>query len=497
MNRFTTVLLASTVLVACTTLHPVDTPQTDPANLPAMTVPVPQHLDRWWQGFADPELDALVEEALAHNLDLREAHARLEESRARLRLARADRLPGLDLAISSNRSRTTTVGDNPLPPGFSAATSDHRVALDLSWEIDVWGRVAATEHEAGAAYQASLADLAGARASLAAGVVRAWFQLRAIDAELALADRILQSREQSLQLIGQRHRAGASGKLELAQARAERDTARAALPPLRQSRAQAESALAVLLGRTPKDIFDPAIVRGKPLENLASAPAVPAGLDAGLLARRPDVIAAAARVQAKGWQLQAARAALFPRITLTGLLGYESGALADLVSAPARIGQIALGALQPVSGIASLGAARDVAAAQLDQGTLAWQAAVRNAFRETHDALVDIRETGSLVSAQRDRVDSLAESLRLAQLRFDAGYSGYLEVLDSERGHDAAAMALLQAQRDHLLAMVDLYLALGGGWSGPELDQPPGGTFDGTAVSQAASRPADNGPVTP
>lgn len=497
MNRFTTVLLTSVLLAACSSLRPVSAPQPDPAILPAMTAPVPQHLDRWWQAFADPELDALVEEALAHNLDLRQARARLEESRARFRLARADRLPDLDLAVSTNRSRTTTVGANPLPPGFSAATTDHRMAFDLSWEIDVWGRVAATAHGAGASFRASQADLAGARASLAAGVVRSWFQLRAIDAELALADKILQSREHSLQLIGQRQREGASGKLELAQARAERDTARAALPPLRQSRAQAESALAVLLGRKPKDIFDPAIVRGKPLENLASAPVVPAGLDAGLLARRPDVIAAAARVQARDWQLRAARAALFPRITLTGLLGYESGALADLVSAPARIGQIALGALQPVSGIASLGATRDVAAARLDQDTLAWQAAVRNAFRETHDALVDIRETGTLESAQRDRVDSLAETLHLAQLRFDAGYSGYLDVLDSERGHDAAAMALIQAQRDHLLAMVDLYLALGGGWSGPETGSPQAGTHGGSAVSQTSTRPASPGQTLP
>lgn len=497
MSRFMTALLPSVLLSACTTLHPVPTPQPDPATLPAMIAPLPQHLDRWWQSFADPTLDALVEEALAHNLDLAQARARLEESRARLRLARADRLPSLDLDVSSNRSRTTTVGPNPLPPGFNAATSDHRVAFDLSWEVDVWGRVAATARGAGASFRASQADLDGARASLAAGVVRAWFRLRAIDAELALADRILQSREQSLQLIEQRHREGASGKLELAQARAERDTARAALPPLRQSRAQAESALALLLGRTPKEIFDPAITRGKPLEKLANVPLIPAGLDAGLLARRPDVIAAAARLQARGWQLRAAGAALFPRITLTGLLGYESGALADLVSAPARLGEIALGAVQPISGIASLGAARDVTAAQLDQATLAWQAAVRNAFRDTHDALVNIRETGLLESAQHDRVDSLAETRRLAQLRFDAGYSGYLEVLDSERGHDAAAMALIQAQRDHLLAMVDLYLALGGGWSGSETNHPQADAPGTTAVSQVSSRTTNPGPSRP
>lgn len=465
MIRHAPVLVLCVALCGCATLNPPAPPQPDAAGLPAMDAAAPQGLDRWWTGFGDTRLDAMVEEALAHNLDLRQARARLDEARARYRLARAARYPSLDFTASSSRNRTTEIGPNPLPPGFAASTTDYRTTLDLSWEVDLWGRVAAGARSAGAAYHASQADTAGAQASLAAGVVRSWFQLRAIDAELELGERILDSREQSLQLIDQRNQAGASGMLELAQARAERDTARAALPPLRQARAQSESALAVLLGRAPKDVFTPDIARGKALDALAEAPTVPAGLDAGLLTRRPDVIAAGSRLLSSEWQLREARAAFFPRITLTGLLGYESGELSDLVSAPARLGALALGLVQPISGIATLRAAREVASAQQEQNTLAWQAAVINAFHETHDALVAIREQDALEQAQRDRLASLSEATRLAQLRFDAGYSGYLEVLDSERGRDAAATALIEARRDRLLAIVDLYLALGGGWS--------------------------------
>ncbi len=465
MNRLASVLVTCVLLHACATLNPPAPPGPDPATLPAMNAPLPQGIDRWWTGFDDPRLNALIEEALVHNLDLRQAKARLDEAQARYRLARAASFLDFNLGASTTRNRSSVIGPNPLPPGFTPSTTGYQLTLNLEWEVDVWGRVAAATRSAGEKYRASQADTAAAQASLAASLARSWFQLIAIDTQLTLAERILQSREESLLLIEQRNRAGTAGMLELAQARAERDTAKAVLPPLRQARAHSESAIAVLLGRTPNAVFEPSIARGKELDELAKAPAIPAGLDAGLLTRRPDVNAAAFRLLADDWQLRSARAAFFPHILLTGLLGYESGELSELVSSPAQIGQLALGVLQPLSGLATLGAARNVATAQLEQSTLAYQSAVINAFRETYDALVAIRETGALEAAQRDRLVSLGETTRLARLRYDAGYSGYLEVLDSERGHDAAAGVLIQARRDRLLAMVDLYLALGGGWS--------------------------------
>lgn len=457
-------LALAVLLAGCATLDPPAPPQADPASLPLMNSEPPQGIDRWWTYFDDKHLDALIDEALAHNLDLQQAMARLEESRARFGLARAARYPGLDLAASAARNRATEVGSNPLPPGFKASTTDYGLTLDLSWEIDLWGRVAAASRSAGEAWRASQADTAGAQASVAATVARSWFQLRAIDAELALVQRILDGREGNLRLIEARNREGSSGKLELTQARAERDAAKTALPPLRQARSQAESAIAVLLGRTPKEIFTPVVSRDSTLDGLARTPAIPAGLDADLLARRPDVIAAEARLLAGEWQLREARAAFFPRISLTGLLGYESGELSDLVSTPARVSQVAVGAVQPLVGLASLRSARDVAAAQRDESALIYQAAINNAFRETHDALVAIREISLLETLQQERLVNLDETVHLARLRFDAGYSGYLEVLDSERSRDTAARDVIAARRDRLLAAIELYLALGGGW---------------------------------
>lgn len=452
-------------LAGCATFNPPAAPQPDPATLPAMHAPQPMGLDRWWTAFDDPQLDALIDEALANNLDLRVAMRRLEEARAGYRLARAARFPSLDLAASATRNRASEIGPNPLPPGFAPSTTGYRATLDLSWEIDLWGRVAAAARGAAERYRATQADTAGARASIAAQLARSWFQLRALDAELALVERILAGREQSLQLIGQRFGEGSTGRYELALARAERDAALAALPPLRQARAQAESAIAALSGRTPAQVFSPDIARGRPLETLDITLAVPAGLDAELLARRPDVISAEAGLLASEWDLRAARAAFFPRISLTGLLGYESGDLGELLSAPARLGQVALGAVQPIAGLATLGAARDVAAAQREQQALAYQQTLLNAFRETHDALVAVRENTQRQEAEQARLASYDEVVSLARLRFDAGYSAFLDVLDNERDRDAAASALIQARRDRLLAIVDLYLALGGGWS--------------------------------
>lgn len=472
MSR-TLLILVALLAPGCALLHPPEAPQIDSAQLPEMNAQVPEGLGQWWTQFNDPQLNGLIETALASNLDLKLAHARLEESRAYYRLARAARFPSLDLGLAANRTRASTIGPNPLPPGFNASTSQYRTTLDLSWELDVWGRLAAASRAAGEDLRASKADVAGAQASLAANVARSWFQLRAIDAAIALTEQILSGREQSLQLFEQRTRVGSSGKFELAQAQAERDTARASLPPLRQAKALAESSLAVLLGGTPKQVFAPAVERAAGDRLPENAPAIPEGLDTGILGRRPDIIAAEARLLSGEWNVRSARAAFFPRISLGGLLGYDAGALGDLFTAPARVGQVAAGAVQPLAGLASLGAARDAAAARLQQDELNYRKTILNAFRETHDALTTTRETGLLVDAQLQRVASLEETVRLAHLRYDAGYSDYLEVLDSERGRDAAASALIEAKRDRLLATVDLFLALGGGWTEADENRMP------------------------
>ena len=462
-------------LAGCATLNPPEPPR--PQAAPAATAPTPAALDRWWERFDDPALNALVDESLRHNLDLRAAAARVREAKALTRLARAAQFPSVNLNTGAFRTRATEIGPNPLPPGFAASTTGYQLNVDLAYEADVWGRFAAGTRAAAEDLNALRAQENGARASLAAAVARAYFQLRGVDAQLALARRTLASRSESLGLIERREAQGFASGLELAQARAERDTARTTLPPLEQAAAQLQAALALLAGHDAGAVFAPEVARGAELAALVEAPEVPAGLDAELLTRRPDVIAASAAVLAADWRLREARASFFPRLSLTGLLGYESGQLTDLITTPARVGQIALGALQPLIGLASLSAAREVADARRAQSLIAYEAAARSAFRETHDALVAVRQTAAAQAAQRERLASVAQSLKFASLRFDAGYSAYLEVLDAQRLSFAAESDLISARQDRLLAAVDLFLALGGGWE--------------TGPAQAAPRPTD------
>ena len=401
----------------------------------------------------------------------------MREAKALTRLARAAQFPSVNLNAGAFRSRATEIGPNPLPPGFAASTTGYQLNVDLAYEADVWGGFAAGTRAAAEDLNALQAQENGARASLAAAVARAYFQLRGVDTQLALARRTLASRSESLGLIERREAQGFASGLELAQARAERDTARTTLPPLEQAAAQLQAALALLAGRDAGAVFAPEVARSAELAALVEAPEVPAGLDAELLTRRPDVIAASAGVLAADWRLREARASFFPRLSLTGLLGYESGQLAELITNPARVGQIALGALQPLIGLASLSAAREVADARR-QSLIAYEAAARSAFRETHDALVAVRQTAAAQAAQRERLASVAQSLKFASLRFDAGYSAYLEVLDAQRLSFAAESDLISARQDRLLAAVDLFLAVGGGWeAGPAraARQPAGG----------------------
>jgi multidrug efflux system outer membrane protein len=268
-----------------------------------------------------------------------------------------------------------------------------------------------------------------------------------------------------VRLQSRRAEVGESSKFDLAQAEAERASVAANIPPLQRAVAETQSALAVLVGRNARAVFTPQITRGAPLEQFTTAPEVPPGLPSDLLARRPDVQRAEAVMSSTEAGIVAARAQYFPRLLLTASYGSESAELSDLFSGPAVIWSIAGGLLQPILDAERIGADVDAATARNRQGQIAYVRSVQNAFRETHDALVAHRSARDSFVAQDERRARLAESLRLADLRYKNGYSGQLEVLDAQRG-------LLEAERDRIIALrnrqtalVDLYRALGGGWS--------------------------------
>ncbi len=418
---------------------------------------------RWWTLYADLQLNLMVEEALAHNNNLRLAAARVDEARAGLTVVRADSLPSVTASGAASRSRISERSGNFFP-GIPTEFNDLTVKLNASWEIDFWGRYRRATEAARGELLASTAARDSVQLSLIADVVSGYFTLRALDSQVEITKRTIDTRRESLKLQRMRFDAGESSQYELRQIEAEASAAEALLPSLEQQQAQQENALAVLLGRSPRAIMESNIARGSPLEALTLPPAVPAGLPSDLLQRRPDIREAEQRLIAANARIGIARAAYYPSISLTGMLGFESEKLGDLFSAPARIWQFGAGAAQTVFDAGRTGAQVDIAQARNEQQLAVYQSTVQNAFREVKDALVANRKSGERSVAESARVTSLRDAYRLAQLSYRSGESSLLDVLDAERGLLDAELNYVQAQRDQLAATADLFKALGGGW---------------------------------
>jgi multidrug efflux system outer membrane protein len=462
LPKLTIAVVAATLLAAC-----ASAPLPPKVELPAASAPTPANIERWWTLFDDPQLTALIDEALANNLELRLAVARIEESRASLRLARQALSPSLDVDAGVNRSQVSNANTRQLPPPL--ATTTHNLGLQAAYEIDLWGRLAAGRDAAGADLLATAYAAQTVRIALAAQVATSAFTLRALDAELQLTRDTLATREASVELQQRRFDAGVASEYDLALARAERSTVAAGIAPIEQAVAQAESALAALLGRSAKAVFTPEVSRGAKSPAEPGVAEVPAGLPSDLLARRPDIRQAEAQLAAADARVAQARAAYYPRLSLTASLGGESRDLADLLTAPARVWSIAGNLLQPILGLKTIEAQADAAAARREQAVLAYQQVVQSAFRDVHDALVAHRGARDSLAAQDERRQRLREALRLAELRLQAGYSSQLEVLDAQRNLLDAERARLNALRDRQIALVSLYKALGGGWQMAEL----------------------------
>ncbi|TCP13585.1 multidrug efflux system outer membrane protein [Crenobacter luteus] len=415
---------------------------------------------RWWERFGDAELSRLIDEALAHNRDLVAAAARVDEAAALSSQARAALLPRLDANAGYSRGRRSAETSTPGSPLVSDVRSANAV---LSWEADLWGGLRRGNEAARAEFAASRYSREASRLAIAAQVADSYFQLRAFDAQLQIARDTLNTREQTLKLQERRFKGGVTSALDLRQAEAEAAAARAAVPTLEQSVGQTERALSVLVGKSPRTLATPP-ARGKTLAALAIPPAVPAGLPSELLARRPDLAAAEARLVAANARIGEARAAYFPSIKLTAQTGSESLALASLFSGPARTWAFVANLAMPVFDFGATAARVDAANARQRQALAGYEKAVQDAFRETFDALQAQGTSADAEAALATQARALRDTLRLARLRYDNGYSNYLEVLDAERGVYRAEQALIDARLTRLRAVLALYKAMGGGW---------------------------------
>lgn len=420
----------------------------------------------WWTVYGDPVLEGLVTEALAHNRDLRLAAARIAEAQANLGLARAERYPSAQLRAGASRSRSSeeTSFTPPTNPSNSLL-----VNLQAAYEADLWGRYRAATEAARAELLATRYAAEVVRLSLAAGVVQGYFSLRALDGQLQVARETLDNRQAAQGLQRLRVAAGVEGELALRQAEAEVAASRADLATLSGQRRQQELALGVLLGREPRGLVEDSLARGAELAGLALPPAIPSGLPAALLARRPDLRQAEQILAAAHARIGVARAALYPSLSLTANLGSESAQLGDLFSGPATLWGIGASLAQTVFNAGRTEAATAAADARQLQALAQYEQAIRQAFREVLDALVAHRQARELAEAQGERAGALARAAELAELRYRNGISSYLEVLDAQRHLYQARQGQIDAHRAQLVASAALVKALGGGWSEAEV----------------------------
>ena len=416
----------------------------------------------WWDLLRDEQLQALIKIALAENRDLQHAVATVEEFQARAYIAKSDFFPGL---TASGNAPTFGRKSVFLVPGF-ANPFNYFLQGNLSWEIDIWGRIRRSNEAARADLLSKEENRRAVTIQLVSAVGEAYFNLLQFDAQLDIAKRTLQSWEESVRISQARVKQGLNPRLDLDQFEAERSNAEARTAELERQMVQAENQLSVLLGRKPF-----AITRGRPLHEQTMPPDVPAGLPSELLQRRPDLLQTEQELAAATARIGAAKADRFPKITLTGLLGAASPQLGSFFSDPASYGVAGAGFTGPLLNNQALGFQQEVVEAQAKQALAQYEQRILVAFREVEDSLIAVRTARAQNEAQRQQVTALQSALKMAELRYKGGLANYLDVLVARRNLFEAELAMTGSRRLHLVSVVQLYKALGGGWS-PEMDGP-------------------------
>ena len=459
MRKALVVLTLAALAAGCTT-----TPTTPPKlDLPAATAGDLQ-LDRWWTAFGDPTLDKLVTEALANNLDLAAAIARVEYGRAAVLLAQSDLYPSGNLVAGARRSKSTEVGTNPLPQGYSPLSTDLAVGLSVTYEVDLWNKYRTATNAAKKDLLATEYARETVRTMVAADTTRYYFNLLAADVQLEVLRETLKLREETVVLQKDRYQAGVIGEYDLRTAEAERAAVAGDIAIAKRAVTDYESALAVLLGRSPREVFTPSINRDVAIARVTSVPTIPSGLPSDLLARRPDVQRAEAQLAAASMRIDVARADYYPQISLTGSYGTEAGALKNLFSGPGLVWGLGAALLQPLFGLKAIEANVDAQTARRNELVIIYTQTVQGAFRDAHDALSANETSREALAAQNERRVKLGQALELSTLRYQSGYSPYLEVLDAQRQLLQAQTLEIIAARNVRVSVVDMAKALGGGW---------------------------------
>lgn len=409
---------------------------------------------KWWEVFEDQQLKELINTALQQNYDVRIAAARILQARAQLGVTRADQFPtiaGTAEAINERSSRSKF-----LPP---FETSANQVGASLAWDLDFWGRYRRATEAARADLMATEWARREIVTDLVANVASAYFQLRALDLQLEISQRTLVSRRDSLRLTNLLAQGGSTSMLDVRQAEQLVFTAASEVPSLEQQIEQEENFISILLGNNPAPV-----PRGRKLTEQEHPPTVPAGLPSSLLERRPDIRQAEEQLISANAEIGVARAAYFPQISLTASAGFQSSALTSLFGGPAGLWNFGGALVQPIFTAGKLRSNVRLTEAQRQQVLLRYQQTIQEAFREVSDSLVAYRKTQEFRQQQELLVASAQDASRLSHMRYSGGVASYLEVLTNETNYFSAELGLAQAQLNELLALVEVYKALGGGW---------------------------------
>jgi multidrug efflux system outer membrane protein len=441
----------------------------------------------WWELFGDPTLKSLIEEGLKNGYDVRIAASRVEEARARYGIAGAALYPQIGYQGQFARERFS--GFQPGAPAGGASADVITANVNATWEIDLWGRVRRLTEAAKAQYLASEEARRGVVLALVSETAAAYFDLRLLDEDLEIARRTTGAFHDTFDLFNRQLQGGVASGLETSDAEAAWAGEAAQVPAIENQIAAKENQLSLLLGRNPGPIPRGATLFGQPLRA-----EIPAGLPAALLLRRPDLRQSEQQLVAANAGIGVAEAAFFPAISLTGMFGGLSPDLRQLLG-KGQTWSIASGLTGPIFQGGSLRGQLRVAAAQFEQAKLQYEQAVTNAFGEVSTSLYALQKLAAEELERQRAVKAYQEAVRLALLRYSSGLSAYFEVITAQESLLGAENGLAQTRHDRLVAMVNFYKALGGGWQLEEPAKPAAAPASapaaaaGTAAAPAATEP--------
>jgi len=416
----------------------------------------------WWEIFGDAQLNALVAQVSVSNQNLAVAEAQYREAQALVREARASYFPTATIGIGANRSSaSTTTGGGPASP--RTAISNYSLPLDVSWEIDVWGRIRRTVESNQASAQASAGDLENARLSFQAALAQDYFQLRELDAQKQLLDATVAAFEESLNLTKNQYASGVASSADVLQAETQLKTTQAQAIDVGVARAQTEHAIAVLIGQAASTFSLPAM----PLT--ATPPAIPVGVPSELLERRPDIAASERQVAAANALIGVAEAAFYPSVTLSASLGLESSSLAKLFTAASRFWSVGASISQTVFDGGLRRAQTDFARATYEATVATYRETVLTAFQGVEDNLAALRILEDENRAQDEAVKAAQQSLNVITNQYKAGTVSYLNVITAQETLLSNELTAIQIRGRRMTSAVLLIQGLGGGWNAAQL----------------------------